>query len=282
MTRAEDHLILTYTRGKRAPANWARMVEDRVTREVDADPPPPDSLARPEAVLQIEPISRPAAGDRDETAVTVTSLAVFASCPRKYFLQRYIGWSAEPSGDGEQNEANPEISAADLGSAVHAVLAGKPGPHPPEAHELAQVFLQNELGRRAAASPRSAREWDFVVEAEGVILRGSVDLWFEDAGELHIVDYKTDSVIRPGEYGSQLALYALAMERAFGKRPFRASLHFLRHDAIEEVRIDDDAIRDARELIARLRKAQNSLTFDLNEGPHCRSCPYFRSQCPAG
>jgi ATP-dependent exoDNAse (exonuclease V) beta subunit len=293
MTRAEDHLILTYTKGKRPPANWARMVEDRVTVVVDSDPPRPERAGDAESILQIEAISRPAAAERDETSVNVTSLAVFASCPRKYFLQRYIGWSGAPSAWTEdeedalqneaelQNEANSELSAADLGSAVHAALAGKPGPHPVEARELAQVFLQNELGRRAARAERVAREWEFVVELEGVILRGSIDLWFEDEDGIHIVDYKTDSAVRPAEYAPQLALYALALERALGKRPASASLHFLRHDVVAEIPLDDAAFADARGLIARLRAAQNALTFDLNEGAHCRVCSYFRSQCPA-
>ena len=53
-------------------------------------------------------------------------------------------------------------------------------------------------------------------------------------GDLHIVDYKTDEVVaaatpaRAQEYAPQLALYAIALERAFGERPKIALLHFLR------------------------------------------------------
>ena len=276
MTRAEHHLILSYTRGKRPVANWAKRVEAFFGSEngFDFDPPVSSASAGSVKPQEIAIVPRPAMGDQYDTAVTVTSLAVFANCPRKYFLERYIGWSPAARGGGPSKD----ISAADLGSAVHAVLAGKPGPHPQEAQELAEVFLRSELGRRAATSPRVAREWDFIADLEGTLVRGSVDLWFEEKGDTHIVDYKTDATVRTAEYAPQLALYALAMEKAFGKRPTAAWLHFLRHDVVEQVPFDGET---ARTLIAELRTAQDTLTFDLNEGEHCHRCPFYRSMCPA-
>ncbi len=38
----------------------------------------------------------------------------------------------------------------------------------------------------------------------------------------------------------------------------------------------------AGKLIADLRRAQNELRFNLNEGDHCRTCQFYRSLCPAG
>ncbi|HZL55675.1 MAG TPA: PD-(D/E)XK nuclease family protein, partial [Bryobacteraceae bacterium] len=155
------------------------------------------------------------------------------------------------------------------------------GPHPEEALELAAVFQNSDLGRRAAVSLRSEREWEFIADLDGTLIRGSIDLWFEEPGGIHIVDYKTDSTIRTSEYAPQVALYAAALERAFGKRPARASLYYLRANIVEEVPLDDAAMERARELIASIREAQEDLAFGLNEGPHCRVCPYFRSLCPA-
>ena len=71
-----------------------------------------------------------------------------------------------------------------------------------------------------------------------MLVRGTVDLWFEENGEIHLVDYKTDDVddstlaARADDYAPQLALYALAIERAFGRRPAHAWLHFLRPDRV--------------------------------------------------
>jgi CRISPR/Cas system-associated exonuclease Cas4 (RecB family) len=87
--------------------------------------------------------------------------------------------------------------------------------------------------------------------------------------------------VKTEDYAPQLALYALAMEKAFGKRPTAAWLHFLRHDAIEDIPLDAPALDSARRLIGRLRTAQDTLTFNLNEGDRCHSCPFYRSMCPA-
>ncbi len=330
MTRAAEHLILSYSHGKNKPSNWARLVDSyfglqdagvsaeprREERDgfsasvfiTDSDPPRQAHSSRDSAGADVETVQLPAMLDRHETAVTVTSLTTFGACPRKYYLQRSLGWNNgrfrrfdpeeieadqpdEAANDTDAAEAG-DLSASLVGSAVHEILAGaEPAREIPEAKQLAQVFLKSDLGRRAAAasiSSRVAREWAFIAEIDGTIVRGTIDLWFEEDGELHVVDYKTDAVTaadaraRGTDYVPQLAFYALALERAFGKRPKRASLHFLRPNTVVGVALDDATIDAARRLIASVRHAQNSLNFELNEGSHCRSCQFYRSLCPAG
>jgi CRISPR/Cas system-associated exonuclease Cas4 (RecB family) len=208
-------------------------------------------------------------------------------------VQRYIGWNGraftpfDPEDFLEPVDAI-DMTAADLGSAVHEILAGKPGPWPDEAEELAEVFFSSELGTRAASAARAGREWDFIIDVAGTLVRGTVDLWFEENGQIVVVDYKTDNVtssearLRAASYSPQLALYALALERAFGKRPTHAWLHFLRPNTLIEISPDDSAIRKVDDLLANLRAAQNTLRFDIREGDHCRVCQYYRSLCPAG
>ena len=309
-TRAEEHLILSFTK-PRNPSPWARMVDSRFqvntfapsaepyrstvalpnfeTFDVslyvkDTDPPEPavlDSAKTKEA--GIITIARPEVVAQHDTAVNVTSLAIFADCPRKYYLQRYIGWngraiSIDDEDLGADNgDSADDVSAADLGSAVHEILAGKPGEYPEEAQRLANVFLQSELGAHASTASQSAREWDFIVDIDGTLVRGSIDLWFKKNDEFVIVDYKTDKDARPEAYAPQLALYGMAIERAFGKRPVRAILHFLRSNRVIEVPLD----YDVNALLVQLRNAQDALSFDLNAGVHCRSCQFYRSLCPA-
>src|SRR6202020_81592 len=117
---------------------------------------------------------------------------------------------------------------------------------------LVDVFLESGLGRRAAAATRSAREWDFIVDIHGTLVRGSIDLWFEENGEIVVVDYKTDLKQRPQAYAPQLALYALAIERAFGKRPSEAWLHYLRSNTAVAVALNAAAIRRVENLLAEL------------------------------
>ncbi|HVW84135.1 MAG TPA: UvrD-helicase domain-containing protein, partial [Bryobacteraceae bacterium] len=290
MTRAEEHLILSYSCGKQRPSNWARRIDElfNLTEQTasanpailtmdgfqvsalvtDADPPASETQSGGrQRSADVITVSRPAMGDRHETAVNVTSLAVFANCPRKYYLQRYLGWNGsrfvhfdpedpideDLTADLPQTE-DPDISAADLGSLVHAALSGKPGEYPAEARILANVFLESDLGRRAQAASRVEREWDFIADMEGILVRGTIDLWFEEDGEIYLVDYKTDMTVRADEYGPQLELYALAIERAFGKRPAGAYLHFLRSNTVVEVPL----IHAGTSLITELRDAQDS------------------------
>jgi ATP-dependent helicase/nuclease subunit A len=324
MTRAEEHLILSYSRGKNKPSNWAKIIE--AAFRVDgfapsADPYIVTSLASGGDTLEIavhvmesEPpvlrvdgasktelegvltIPRPTVEDQHDSTVNVTSLAVFAACPRKYYLGRYIGWNgrmafqSEPE-DLPEDEDLPddeEATAAEMGSFVHEILAGLPGASTNiEARRLANAFLDSELGVRSAAAARSEREWEFIVDIDGMLVRGTIDLWFEESGEIQVVDYKTDAVsaaeatLRASEYAPQLALYGLAIERALGKRPAHAWLHFLRPNRPVEVSLGDTAIREVIRLLADLRGAQDKLSFDLNEGSHCRQCQFFRNLCPA-
>ncbi len=173
---------------------------------------------------------------------------------------------------------NRTFPASRVGSAVHEILAGlTPSEDSKEARQLADVFHKSQLGRRVAASARVAREWAFIVEIDGTIVRGSIDLWFEDNGELHIVDYKTDEVTaRAREYAPQLALYAIALERAFGQRPKGALLHFLRHDVVVEIPLGDSTIASVRSLIGGLRKAQDGPPLSSQRGralPHLPVLP---------
>jgi RecB family exonuclease len=267
--------------------------------------PPRAMHSRQEATeREVEVVLRPEGEDRHDTSVAVTSLAVFGTCPRKYYIQRSLGWNSgrfrrfdpeEIAADereetvGEATEDADDLSASRIGSAVHEILAGLvPADDVPEARRLADVFLKGELGRRVAGSTRVAREWGFIAEIDGTMVRGTVDMWFEDSGEVHVVDYKTDAVTaaaapaRARDYAPQLALYAMALERALGVRPRIASLHFLRPDVVVQISLDDLAIEAARGLIAGLRAAQNDLRFPLHEGEHCSVCPFYMSLCPAG
>ena len=98
-----------------------------------------------------------------------------------------------------------------------------------EAHELAERFRASELGRRAARATRIEREFDFLFDVEDVVLRGQIDLWFEEAGELIVVDYKTD---REEVAGSVCAAVADSTRwRSNDTRdalPDRAILYYLR------------------------------------------------------
>ena len=316
MTRAEEHLVFSYSSFAK-PKEWAATLEtalgmdlrtpqqkvvpmeapdgERFAVRIFASDQSPQPLARREqevAQATIPMLDRPLVLDQHDFAASVTSVAQFAECPRRYYIERYLGWP----GNGRQtlrtvdeDDEDQEIGASEFGRQVHALLAGQVVEEPaPEAQKLIAAFHASELGRRAARATRIEREFDFLIEIEDVVLRGQIDLWFEEAGELVLVDYKTDEIktrdatVRAHFYAPQLRLYGLALERIAGRTPARAYVYFLRPDVAVPVSLERSLIDDPEALVRDFREAQAGVSFPLREGEHCARCPYFRGICPAG
>jgi ATP-dependent helicase/nuclease subunit A len=317
MTRAEEHLVLSYSSfGKQK--EWAAAIEDALhldlrtpQQRVELIEAPngekfplrvfstnalPAPLARPaqaSAAATIPTLPRPEVCDQHDFTASVTAVARFADCPRRYYLRSYLGWPGDRPRSlrhvEEDDDAPDEIDATEFGLDVHALLAGQPvAEATPDALRLVEAFHASPLGRRAARASRIERESEFLMAVEDVVLRGQIDLWFEEGGELVLVDYKTDQV-KPREitsrvksYEPQLRLYALALERIAGKPPDSAFVYFLRPGIAVPVSLERSLIDGLEALVRDFREAQSALVFPLREGEHCGTCPYFRGLCPAG
>jgi len=316
MTRAEHHLALTFSGNGKRLDNWARRVSeslhlpldetgDRIIEYADPDrepwklrllvadrapvlpataPAAPASAGPAPATALLD--APPLTGQQDADA-TVTELAKFAHCPRSYYLQHYLGFDGDKR-RGAAPDASESLPASELGNQVHKLLAGETvADSSDEALLLAANFRNSPLGRRAASSSRVERESDFVMAVEGLVIRGKIDLWFEEGGDLVIVDYKTGAVSaadahrRAQDYELQLRLYALAVERLAGRTADSAYLCFLQPNATVEVDLAPSLIDSPAEVVREFQKAQDSLHFPLNEGPHCNRCPFVRGLCPA-
>jgi ATP-dependent helicase/nuclease subunit A len=303
LTRAEEHLVLSFAKTKRM-SKWAKQVSGKLgvdletfdnTRmvadgiavlRVDAPPPLMDDLDRAIGSTAPLDLDRPPLSGQHDSTLTATSVALFAACPRKYFLSRYLGWperrAAWPAIDEEDRET--PLDGSELGQQVHNLLAGVAVESPdPEALTLASRFHAGELGRRAERAERAEREFDFLLSLDDVILRGQIDLWFEEGGELILIDYKTDRhEDRAGAYALQLQLYALALERIRSRIPHRAVLCYLRSGQDVDVPLNAAALEAARESVRALSHAQDSLDFPLREGEHCTHCGFYGGACPGG
>ncbi len=256
MTRAKSHLLLSWREhGGRSP--WPSQIER--AWEIQW-PDEPDVLIEcgevsvvrrqgiPEITRQDFPSESAPVEWRDplpdnfhaQPAVSATDLARFDLCPRRYWLAREIGWAVQPNEPGSDPEvASGEDRApvprggAELGSEVHALLAGQILESPsPGALHLADVFRQSELGHRAAQARRVEREYDFLFELDGTLIRGSIDLWFEDGAGVTLVDYKTGhpGTEQLGEYRLQLQIYALALGVLGVDQPPKAFIFLLDED----------------------------------------------------
>jgi ATP-dependent exoDNAse (exonuclease V) beta subunit len=310
MTRAEQQLVLSFS-GK--PKEWAKLVVDKLQLPLDANRDEVLTRTAPDgkpwslrllvtdhmpdvgqALRPVEPednmelVYPPEITEQQNSNATVTDLVAFANCPRQYYLGHYLGFEGRPRKLAEAEEVGG-LSASELGTQVHALLAGSPVPEPDEeALRLAGVFPKSPLGRRLARASRVEHEFDFLMAVEDLVIRGQVDLWFEEGGELVIVDYKTDSVTaseahrRAQDHALQLRLYALAVERFAGRAPDLALLYFLRPNTVVEVDLTPSLLERPEQIVRDFEDAQSKLEFPLNEGERCRRCQFFRDLCPAG
>ena len=311
MTRAEQHLVLSFTLAGHKPSQWDKTVIDTLLLDTSHPAPPqlrdmggwklrvlvaegpPELVTAPPAAeksSRVEWLARPDVSGQQDTNATVTALAQFGNCPREYYLARYLGYEGRRRREEfDEPEEDRDLSAGEFGTQVHALLAGNPVVKPDaEAVRLADVFRQGALGRRAARAGRIEREFDFLMALDDLVIRGQIDLWFEEGGEIVLVDYKTDDVSaaeardRAGDYAMQLRLYAMAVERVAGRAPSQAWLHFLRPDTAIEVDLSPSLIENPEPLVRDFQEAQSKMDFPLNEGPRCRRCPFYRDLCPAG
>ena len=94
-------------------------------------------------------------------------------------------------------------------------------------------FLESEFGQRIRNAQKIYKEESFVMNYDGSVLSGTVDLFFEEENHIVLVDYKTDHIPqyemtnRASYYKSQLDLYKDAIQKAFGKKVSQSYIYFL-------------------------------------------------------
>ena len=119
-------------------------------------------------------------------------------------------------------------------------------PEQAEAVDLRAIarFLQSDVAARIRRSDNVLREYRFSIlypaqavdaaarSGDEVLLQGVVDCFFEEDGELVVLDFKTDHIThaqlaeRREHYRSQLESYAAALERIMGMRVKEKLLYF--------------------------------------------------------
>ena len=312
MTRAQEHMVLSFAKGKNAVAKWAGFLCGRLDVASDAaenqvvyrdgvrvlltNQPPMIAVVESAVTQQNKPaiLNLPVVNEQFDSSASVTSVSLLAACPRKYYLSRYLRWEPRTAASFEAAEEFPpsndrgELDASAFGLQVHALLGGVQVPDPdPAAVSLAARFHASALGKQAAQASTVEREFDFVMEMHGVVLRGQIDLWFEREGQITIVDYKTDQVKLPVDpnraqaYELQLQIYALALQKLTGQLPSAAWLYFLRPNSAVAVDLSPACLAAATGAVLALRDAQDSLEFALQEGTQCGRCQFYQGLCPA-
>lgn len=312
ITRAEEHLVLSAALGKNV-TGWARLLRDklgvkldhfdcvpnekeknglrfrlfRTNQNVELAQIAPTVLAHPNIQL-LDPLDHHKSFD---TSAAVTSIALYAQCPRKYYLSRYLGFEQASAltvtTKDESTALNNQTEASELGQRVHKVLAGSLAPEHagPEAMQLVKNFQESEFSRRAGTN--AVREQGLLFAVEDYLIQGQIDLWFDDGAERVLIDYKTDKVTadeakgRAQDYALQIQLYAQALEQSSGRRPDRGVIYFLRPNVAIDVELNAEALNKARQTVRNFFAAQSQQSFPLQVEKHCFRCVHYENLCPA-
>lgn len=104
-------------------------------------------------------------------------------------------------------------------------------------------FLTSDTGRALRNADPLHRESRFSVllpsealhfpSGEQILLQGTIDAWYEEDGQLVLLDYKTDHIrageaeLRAAKYRPQIEAYRLALEAITGKKVRKAIVYFL-------------------------------------------------------
>ena len=255
-TRARDHLIVSLHRTKSDRSQAAEVA--RVIAEV------PDLWRRldaPFALQSVTATSTPApephaAGRRREwDAERSARIAALRRAPVKAATTiAASGRDTEPEPDPEAPPWRRGRAGTSIGRAVHGVLqsvdlatgagagelaraqAAAEGvdAKADEVERLARAALASAAVQEAVAGGRHWREVFVAAPVGDVTVEGFVDLLYETAEGLVVVDYKTDTVRSDDEvdaaverYRLQAAAYALVLQRTVGTRVARCTFVFV-------------------------------------------------------
>ena len=228
--------------------------------------------------------------------VSPTDLDIYSACPRRYLLEHVFG-SALAEEISDAQTASQESSPAhglEFGAAVHKLfelmdlacdsadaaladsVASAVGCQSlrDALQDTLTTLRASGLGEALRRARRVRREVPFVLRIAGALLRGKIDLLYEDqAGRTFIVDYKTDMDPSGIEvrYRAQMMAYVLAASRLYGlsAADISMNIYLARTGNLVPISVSEDATvwvtSLAEELCAALRCARTRPYFDCFE-----------------
>jgi RecB family exonuclease len=267
-------------------------------RLIDVDGAPPGAFG------ELEPAAPPLVDAQGRVRLSFSRVDTYQLCPRKF---RYAYIDRLPS------VPSPHLS---FGSSIHAALEAfydRKLPGCPSEDELLgflyegwetagfQALTREEqleyyrhaqdvlrrFHHRAAPTyrlPAATEAWfELPIGYEAVVV-GSIDrVDVDDAGDLHVIDYKTNRKVkdRTRVAGSlQLAIYALACRHLYGILPASVSLDFVVPGVVVTVGLEELDLDAARQAVLDTATAVRAERFDPTPNRLCDWCDY-REVCPA-
>jgi ATP-dependent helicase/nuclease subunit A len=252
----------------------------------------------------------PAPPVHDVRRLSYSALALFERCSYRYFAERVLGLPPRPAPKGTGDEEGA-LAATELGDAVHRLLEHVPLDDPatpsrealdetvrgwyPEVTDaelgrvagLVAAYCDSGLARRLAALDGARPERPFVFEHDGVVIRGRLDVLWQEGEHALVVDYKSNALegrepaeIVDSEYVLQRLVYALVCLRA-GASEVEVAYQFLERP--EDVVSTTFTVADAPVLEAHLSEAIARIRAgDFRPTPSefvCSDCPALDLVC---
>jgi ATP-dependent helicase/nuclease subunit A len=317
LSRGEARFVLTVTRHRPedAVADAADGASDAAAEEGSADETQLalfDELPAGRLRLGIElpalaEIAAPPV--HDVRRLSYSALALFERCSYRFFAERVLGLPPRERGGNGSNGVG--LAATEIGDAVHRLLELIPldAPSAPSRSSLAEAVRswypavsEEELERISVlvdaycVSPLAARlaglrgarpERPFTFEHDGVLIRGRLDVLWQDGDRALVVDYKSNALegrepgeIVEAEYGLQRLVYALVCLRA-GSTEVEIAYQFLERP--DDVVSTSFTRGDVPELEAELSAAIARIRAgDFRPTPSefaCADCPALDLVC---
>jgi ATP-dependent helicase/nuclease subunit A len=247
LERGEARFLLGVSRYQPGPEQEETVAafeqdEDEVERQLQLFDELP--RGRPRLGVQLPRlVDVPAPPVHDVRRLSYSALALFERCSYRYFAERVLGLPPRPAAVGEA-EHTGALAATEIGDAVHRLLELVPldAPASPPRHELEETvrrwypevtaeeldrvarlvdsYCESALARRLADLAGARPERPFVFEHDAVVIRGRLDVLWQDGARALVVDYKSNALdgrepseIVEDEYVLQRLVYALVCLR---------------------------------------------------------------------
>jgi ATP-dependent helicase/nuclease subunit A len=252
----------------------------------------------------------PAPPLHDVRRLSYSALALFERCSYRFFAERVLGLPPRERASVEQ-AYDGGLAATEIGDAVHRLLELVPlaDPATPPRAELDTtvrgwypLVTDDELDRIAGfvdaycASPMAARlaalrdaavERPFTFEHDGVLIRGRLDVHWQDGERALVVDYKSNALegrepaeIVDAEYRLQRLVYALVCLRG-GASEVEVAYQFLErpHDVVSATFTTTDTAGLEAELSAAIARIRAGEFRPTPSEFACSDCPALDLVC---
>lgn len=236
--------------------------------------------------------------NKDELRLSASKIKTYKDCPLKFKFSYVME---------APTKARPYF---DLGTAVHAVAEHltklqMEGTKPTE--ELAFEILskewnansfqsetqENQAKEKAKEMIKTYLKWisenkntpiaveqPFRIEIEGIPFNGFIDRVEKTPDDqFAVTDFKTGAVYETSKsikVDPQMNVYALGVQKQYGKLPVNTSLFYLKHDKIVDNPIEESQVESVKEDIGNTVKSILNEEFEATPSYQvCRNCEYW-------